>query len=43
MRLTSFVVATLFVISAGCASAELAGRATVIDGDTLELRGHPLL
>lgn len=40
MRLTSFVVATLFVISAGCASAELAGRATVIDGDTLELRGQ---
>lgn len=40
MRLTSFVVATLFVISAGCASAEIAGRATVIDGDTLELRGQ---
>ena len=39
MRLI-FLLAISFVISAHDAAAEIAGRATVIDGDTIEIRGQ---
>jgi endonuclease YncB( thermonuclease family) len=35
-----FLLAMLFVISAHDAVAEIAGSATVIDGDTIEIRGQ---
>ena len=35
-----FLLAMLFVISANDAVAEIAGRATVIDGDTIEIHGQ---
>ncbi len=35
-----FLVLALFVASSGVASAEIVGRPTVIDGDTLEIRGQ---
>ena len=40
MRRLIFLLAMLFVISAQDAVAEIAGRATVIDGDTIEIRGE---
>jgi endonuclease YncB( thermonuclease family) len=40
MRRLIFLLAMLFVISAHDAAAEIAGRATVIDGDTIEMRGQ---
>jgi endonuclease YncB( thermonuclease family) len=40
MRRLIFLLAMLFVISAHDAVAEIAGRASVIDGDTIEIRGE---
>ena len=40
MRRLIFLLAMLFVISAHDAVAEIAGRASVIDGDTIEIRGQ---
>src|SRR5512132_4483292 len=40
MRRLIFLLAMLFVISAHDAVAEIAGRASVIDGDTIEMRGQ---
>jgi endonuclease YncB( thermonuclease family) len=40
MRRSIFLLAMLFVISAHDAVAEIAGRASVIDGDTIEMRGQ---
>jgi endonuclease YncB( thermonuclease family) len=40
MRHLIFLLAIPFVISAHDAVAEIAGRATVIDGDTIEIRGQ---
>jgi endonuclease YncB( thermonuclease family) len=40
MRRLIFLLAMLFVISAHDAVAEIAGRASVIDGDTIEIGGQ---
>ncbi len=40
MRRLIFLFVMSFVISAHDAAAEIAGRATVIDGDTIEIRGQ---
>ena len=40
MRRLIFLLAMLFVSSAEEASTEIAGRATVIDGDTIEIRSQ---
>jgi endonuclease YncB( thermonuclease family) len=40
MRRLIFLVVILFVTSAEGVAAEIAGRATVIDGDTIEMRGQ---
>ena len=40
MRRLIFLLAMLFVIFAQDAVAEIVGRATVIDGDTIEVRGE---
>ena len=40
MRRLIFLVVILFVTSAEEVAAEIAGRATVIDGDTIEMRGQ---
>jgi endonuclease YncB( thermonuclease family) len=40
MRRLIFLLAVSFVINAHNAAAEIAGRATVIDGDTIEIRGQ---
>jgi endonuclease YncB( thermonuclease family) len=40
MRRLIFLLTMSFVISAHDAAAEIAGRATVIDGDTIEIRGQ---
>ena len=40
MRRLIFLLAMPFVISAHDAVAEIAGRASVIDGDTIEIRGQ---
>jgi endonuclease YncB( thermonuclease family) len=40
MRRLIFLLAMLFVICAHDAVADIAGRASVIDGDTIEIRGE---